>query len=153
MIHYFSKLNITEKIQFLSFFEKQLLINFKELYQYYPNFSNWFEKVKKELINNSGREIIYILKNQELVCFAILKKTNNEKKICTLIVKDNYRNQGFGLKLMKNSIDYLKNDIILSVNQNCINDFEKLLKNFNFKLINEKIIENSNEKEYWYKLL
>ncbi len=89
---------------------KDKLYNYlKDLARSYPDFDRWFyDTVIPELEDKTERrEIIIVLseleeiKNTVLTGIAILKKTKEEKKICTFRIHEDYRNQGIGTKLFE----------------------------------------------------
>ena len=74
----------------------------EELSDSYPNFDKWYnEKVLVEMRKGvSSREIIVAISELErgskITGVAIIKKTEEERKICTLKVLKEYRKQGIG---------------------------------------------------------
>ena len=90
----------------------------------YPNYKKWFiEKQLKEVLEGR-REILFLEENNEIIALACLKKEEN--KICTLYVKEEYRNKGIGTELI-NSVD--NPNIYLWVyknNKRAISLYEKL---------------------------
>ena len=152
MLYQFSKLNKRHQIKVLKQLKEEIENKFSELLKYYPNFMNWFEKVQQELFANQNREIFFIINNNEIIGFSILKKINFEHKICTLIVQKQFRNKGFGTILMKKSSEYLDDCAQITISEKCLNEFLPLLNNFNFcfdKKINN--YNNLNRSEYYFK--
>ena len=95
---------------------KDKLYNYlKDLAQSYPDFDRWFyNTVIPELEDKTEkREIIIALseleeiKNTVLTGIAILKKTKEEKKICTFRIHEDYRNQGIGTELFEECFKFL----------------------------------------------
>ena len=71
----------------------------------YPNYKKWFiDKQLKEVLEGR-REILFLEENNEIIALACLKKEEN--KICTLYVKEEYRNKGIGTKLLIEVMKYL----------------------------------------------
>ena len=61
----------------------------------YPDYKEWFFKKQLDGVLNGERNILFVrnpLNSKEIIAVASLKKSKNEKKICTLYVKDKYRN-------------------------------------------------------------
>ena len=54
-------------------------------------------------------EIIFYLDGLEVVSLATLKKTD-EKKICTLLVNEDYQKKGYSKQILEDSFDYLDTD-------------------------------------------
>ena len=76
----------------------------------YPFFTEWLEKVFKELTLTDSRLILLCCDNGifDIKGVSILKKTSDEKKICTLRVVKSYRNQGIGSCLLQKSVELLE---------------------------------------------
>lgn len=128
-----------------------------ELKKVYPNIEEWINKKVKPSFNrkDGSREIILALKPENdvmrILGFMILKNTNEEKKICTIRVNKSFRKQGVGSKLFEKAIDFLGNDkdIVITISENYIENFEKILKKYDFKI--DQIIDGmyvKNLKEY-----
>lgn len=104
----------------------------------YPGFKEWyFEKVIPGLLT-SEREILICIVNEEdefkLGGIAILKNTNEEKKICTLRVTKKYEKNGVGYTLFEKAFEILKTDKpIFTVSSDRIKMFERHLKRYDFK--------------------
>ncbi len=114
----------------------------------YPNVREWYEKKVLPGLETGEREIILACKFTnnitldspiEILGYVILKKTLNEKKICTFRVKKEYQHLGIGKKLMKASFEFLETQKpMITVSEDHIKEFESLLKRYKFNLI-EKI--------------
>lgn len=119
---------------------------------FYPNFKIWFStKVIPGLVNNT-REILTEYRNGQLVGIAIIKRTKEEQKICTIKVIPEYQNRGIGIKLFKKSLLSLNTDKpLVTVPEERFNEFHKIFTHFGFKL-NEikKDYYRKGKKEYIY---
>ena len=74
----------------------------------YPEYLKWYyTKAIPRLFNNTG-EIVIELDNFFIKGLSVLKKTENETKLCTLYVDDMYRNNGLGESLLAKSFDILE---------------------------------------------
>ena len=73
----------------------------------YPNFSLWFAKVVRQL-NSTTRKMYVALDEGKIAGVLILKRDNEENKICTLRVSEHYRGRGIGSRLMNIAITELK---------------------------------------------
>lgn len=102
----------------------------------YPSFIDWYKKlftINGNLENE--REILICERNNEIAGIAILKKTKEEQKICTLRVKDKYQRNGIGKLLMEYSFEWLENDKpLITLHKSKQNQFATLFKYYDFKL-------------------
>lgn len=109
----------------------------EELEQLYPDFENWFmTKVRPGLhAEVPERELILLMDPDggAVAGFAILKKTDEESKICTFRISEGWRNDGAGQKLMKACLEYLGTDKpLITVSEKCKSSFDNIFKQFDF---------------------
>lgn len=79
-----------------------------KLKQYYPNTDIWFDKVKRELLEHSDiRTLVTVSKYGKVIGMMILKRDEVEKKICSIMVDPEYRNQELGKLLIRSAFDIL----------------------------------------------
>ena len=75
--------------------------------QDYPKCCKWYwEKQIPRVFNGDGEIIICKFENK-VAGVTFLKRTENEKKICTLFVVEKYRKMGIGSLLIKEAFRYL----------------------------------------------
>ncbi len=101
----------------------------------YPFFMEWLKKVFLELMSSDSRIILLYCENDilDIKGISILKKTKNERKICTLRVVNSYRNQGIGTCLLKKSIDILEDSKpLITVSGIHMKEFAPFLKKHGF---------------------
>lgn len=108
--------------------------NISHLERYYPNFSDWyFNKVVNGLVNGSRRFIIE-LRDGKFAGVAILKDTEDEKKICTISISEEYKSKGLGYRLFEKSMRLLNTDKPLaSISEERLPDFEKIFQHLNYE--------------------
>lgn len=103
-IYYYSKLSDKKKtIELL----KTLYNITNEIESDYPLHYSWFFEKFINGLSNGSREIIYCEVDSVPVGVAFLKKTNEEKKICTIFVKEEFRKCGIGTKILEHSFEFL----------------------------------------------
>lgn len=73
----------------------------------YPKHYDWFFHKHLPFVGNGEREVLFVRNHGNICGIALLKKTEEEKKICTFYVAEHGRNIGIGRILMKEAIDYL----------------------------------------------
>lgn len=118
----------------------------KFLEKQYPNYNYWFEKIKNE-IDGINREIVYIEINNEIIGLIILKNTIKEKKICTIFVKEKYRNKGIGNILLKEGFIFLQTTApLITIPENIVYLFQKIIKKYEWKYSETTYLYNTPEK-------
>lgn len=135
---------------------KELEIILSDLKFEYPFFSNWLNKVCKELASSDKRAIIICFDKDILNIkgLAILKKDENEKKICTLRVMDSYRRRGIGTTLLTNSKRILEDDKpLMTVSGQHMKEFALFLRKNGFVLKDKvKSIYKRGAYEYFFNI-
>ncbi|BFT76144.1 GNAT family N-acetyltransferase [Paenibacillus sp. P36] len=121
---------------------KDKLYNYlRDLTESYPQFEGWFFNVVIPDIElkNGKREIIIALSEVEdfpgsvLTGIAILKNTDEEKKICTFRIHENFRSQGIGTELFEECFKYLgTKKPIITISSDRKEMFEHHIKFYNF---------------------
>ncbi len=95
----------------------------------YPDFYDWYWNKVIPGINNGINELIMGLFKNELVGISIIKK-GEEKKLCALRVTDKFKNRGYGLHMLDESLKRLEIDKPLcSVSEEMINDYSRIFVN------------------------
>lgn len=119
----------------------------------YPFFEEWLDRVFREVSNGRRSIIVLMDKTVDVIAgLAILKDTIQEKKICTLRVAKEYRNQGCGSYLIEKAIDILKDPKpLITVSEEHVDDFKPLFHKFGFKIEDRvKSVYNDNKYEYYF---
>lgn len=116
----------------------------KQLEEHYPETEKWFDKVKAEIIDSSGiRDLVTVVNGTKVVGMMILKNTDKEKKICSIMVSPEHSNRGLGKLLLDMSFVILgtKNPLI-TVNSvvYAVSTLKYLLKGMGF--IYSKTVKN-----------
>lgn len=128
--------------------------NIKYLREDYPGFDFWFwNKVVPEVESGSGeREIIAVNNVSELIGVSILKKTNEESKICTLVVFPQFEKRGYGVKLFDKSFEFLEDrKPLLSVSEKNHHKYKRIFDFYGFELTSVKNgIYIPNKMEFFY---
>ena len=95
----------------------------------YPGFYDWYWNKVTPGINSGTNELIMGLFKNELVGISIIKK-GEEKKLCALRVNDKFKNRGYGLHMLDESLKRLGIDKPLcSVSEDMINDYSRIFVN------------------------
>ena len=108
----------------------------------YPDYKDWFFKKQLDGVLNGERNILFVrnsLKSNEIIAVASLQKSNNEKKICTLYVKDKYRKKGIGGRLIEESMEWLEtNNPMITFPAYKLIMFNTLIQKYNWHLTEVK---------------
>lgn len=102
----------------------------------YPGYKEWFYDKQIKGCLTPNRNIIFI-KNEEgkIIALSCLKKDEEEKKICTLFVSDEYRKQGLGSLLFEESMKFLETTKpLVTFTEDKLPMFEKMVTKYNWEL-------------------
>ena len=110
----------------------ELILPLKEVY---PNITQWYETTFLPDFKNGGRKIVLAYNKQNtLIGAALLKNTEEEKKICCLLVREDYRRQGIGRNLMQKSLGILHTETpLITVSDSNLKYMQPLLDEYHFK--------------------
>lgn len=102
----------------------------------YPGYKEWFYDKQIKGCLSPNRNIIFI-KNEEgkIIALSCLKKDEEERKICTLFVSDEYRRQGLGSLLFEESMKFLETTKpLVTFSEDKLPMFEKIITKYNWEL-------------------
>lgn len=122
------------------FYYKKVYFFVSQLKEEYPHFDEWFNNLfENPLFLKKDREIICCRYQNDIVGIAILKKTEEERKICTLRVDEKFQRLSIGKSLMELSFEWLENEKpLITVHKTKQHEFEKLFRYFDFRLEDRK---------------
>ena len=106
----------------------------------YPNFEDWFTKVKYDIYFGGKILILRLNEKGEIVAIAILKLTKREKKICVFKVLEAYRGNGESSKFMEYILTITGSKPLITVSSNRLSEYQKLFNKFGFELC--KVYDN-----------
>lgn len=113
----------------------------------YLNYKKWFYEISLPRILNNLGEIFYEEVDNNVVGVCISKK-DNERKICTIFVKEEFRNNGIGTNLLNSAFTYLSTTKpVISISKTNIKYFSKIIKKYGWILSH---IGHYNEVEFFY---
>ena len=78
-------------IQYIQKLLNDVLILSMQVKDDYPNYRNWYQTVQVPGIYDGSRNIIIAHISDRIVGFVSLKKTTEEKKICTFYVEKSFQ--------------------------------------------------------------
>lgn len=108
--------------------------------QIYPKYNRWLnEKFFPNIQNGSRKMVLATDKSGKLAGVALLKDTEEEKKICCLFIREDSQRRGLGKKLMHKSLEILNTDKpLMTVSDKVYPQFNRLLDFHQFKLSYKK---------------
>lgn len=121
----------------------------------YQEYCKWFYGVNIPRVVNKQGEIFMALDGFTVAGLAILKNTEEEKKICTLLIQEEYRKKGFGKAFLEYSFDYLgTRKPLITIPEKNIEQFKSFIKEYEWEeskiskqyLSNEIIFNESTSK-------
>lgn len=100
----------------------------------YQNYYKWFYlKNIPRIINKEGEIIFYL--DGFIVSGLIVLKNTDEKKICTLLINEEYRNKGISSLLLEESFKILNTDKpIITIPLKRLDEFKSIINNYNWDL-------------------
>ena len=118
----------------------------------YPGYDRWFREIFMPGLLRKER--MYIVAQDDsgaLAGYALIKKTAEEKKICTLFVDPKFRKQGLGQQLMKRTLAVLGPRPLITVSGRNLPQLAGLLDAFGFQLSAvKKGVYRADDAEYYF---
>ena len=130
--NYFSKESKTQYDRII----KEIYDMSKFLNDIYPGYEKWFFEKQLNGCHTELRNIFFV-KNEEgkVVGFTCLKKYENEKKICTILVDEEYRRKGIGTLLFEEAMKYLETPKpLITFPEDRAKMFESFIKKYEWEL-------------------
>lgn len=147
-------------------FYNQLPVLTKSIGSSYPGHFEWLSNVFLGGLRDGNRGYSFAIDNNKFtdVCgghmvqmyklagCALLKNTDEEKKICCLFVDPEYRYQGIASHLIENSFEMLGTDKpLMTVAENNLSQLQKLINRYDFELTSVRdSVYRRGIKEYYY---
>lgn len=105
----------------------------------YPDNKSWFLNTQVPGLYDHTRNIIIAYWNNKIVGFVSLKKTKEEKKICTFYVEKSFRRNKIGTILVEKAIEYLEEERpLITIPMDKLNEFIKIGNRFNWQITDIK---------------
>ena len=120
----------------------------------YQEYLKWYYSKNIPRILNGNGDIIFYLDGLTVAGLAILKKDIEASKICTLMINEDYRKNGYSKELLESSFDYLGTDKpLITIPSNRLEEFSKIIQFYDWKesirtdkYLSEEIIFNAPKK-------
>lgn len=106
---------------------QQVLILSLKVKKDYPDYKSWFLTTQVPGLYDNTRNIIIAHIKDKIVGFISLKKTKEEKKICTFYVEKSFRRNKIGTILVERAINYLEDEKpLITIPFNKLNEFTRI---------------------------
>lgn len=105
----------------------------------YPDYKVWYQEKQIPGIYDNTRNIIIAHFNGRILGFVSLKRTKEEKKICTFYVEKSFRKNKVGTLLVERAITYLEEERpLITIPMNKLNEFIKIANKYNWQITDIK---------------
>ncbi|RLM18754.1 hypothetical protein BIY29_17750 [Brenneria alni] len=105
---------------------------------FYPDFHAWLNFTFVRQLNGIERNVLIIKENGEIAGVSLLKKTEEEKKVCTFFIAPKFQRKGYGSTLMEKSLSYLQAPAHITVCEERWEEMQEFLDKHKFQL-NEEV--------------
>ncbi|WP_219952291.1 GNAT family N-acetyltransferase [Dickeya zeae] len=105
-----------------------------QIASYYPNFRVWLDFTFVSQLRGGKRKALIVKENNEIAGISLLKKVEEENKICTFFIAPQYRSQGYGKLLMEESLAFLGNQVNITVCEERWKEMQGFLYQYGFRL-------------------
>ena len=107
--------------------EIYLLTDYNKLQ--YPEYYKWYYQTNIPRILSGEGEAIFYLDGFQIVGLSMLKRTDDESKICTFFIDEEYRKRGYSSLLLEDSFGYLGTESpIITIPENRLDEFSKIIE-------------------------
>lgn len=105
----------------------------------YPDYRNWYQTIQVPGIYDGTRNIIIAHIADRIVGFVSLKKTAEEKKICTFYVEKSFRRNQIGSLLATKAVEYLEEDKpLITIPMDKLHEFTRIGEKYNWVITDIK---------------
>lgn len=123
-------------------------------HEQYPEYCKWFYTKNVPRIFDGTGEMIFYLDGFQIVGLSILKKDEIEKKICTLLINEEYRKKGYSKQILEDSFKYLETEKpLITIPEKRIEEFSSIIKAYDWietsitdEYLSKEIIFNEQKK-------
>ena len=107
--------------------EIYLLTDYNKLQ--YPEYYKWYYQTNIPRILSGEGEAIFYLDGFQIVGLTILKRDEDESKICTFLIYEEYRKKGYSSSLLEDSFGYLGTERpVITIPEKRIDEFSKIIE-------------------------
>ena len=107
--------------------EIYLLTDYNKLQ--YPEYFKWYYHTNIPRILDGEGEAIFYLDGFQIVGLSMLKRTEDESKICTFLIDEEYRKKGYSKMILEDSYDYLGTERpLITIPEKRLDEFSKIIE-------------------------
>ena len=107
--------------------EIYLLTDYNKLQ--YPEYYKWYYQTNIPRILDGEGEAIFYLDGFQIVGLSMLKRTDDEAKICTFLIDEEYRKKGYSKMILEDSYDYLGTEKpLITIPEKRLDEFSKIIE-------------------------
>ena len=107
--------------------EIYLLTDYNKLQ--YPEYYKWYYQTNIPRILDGEGEAIFYLDGFQIVGLSMLKRTDDEAKICTFLIDEEYRRKGYSKMILEDSYDYLGTEKpLITIPEKRLDEFSKIIE-------------------------
>lgn len=107
--------------------EIYLLTDYNKLQ--YPEYYRWYYQTNIPRILSGDGEAIFYLDGFQIVGLSMLKRTEDESKICTLLIDEEYRKKGYSKLILEDSYDFLGTEKpLITIPEKRLDEFSKIIE-------------------------
>ena len=100
----------------------------------YQKYCQWFYQKSIPRIFTGTGEVFFYLDGLTIVALSILKRDVDEKKICTLLVSEEFRKKGLSHLLLEDSFKFLGTDKpLITISSNIVEQFYPIIAAYDWK--------------------
>lgn len=107
--------------------EIYLLTDYNKLQ--YPEYYKWYYQTNIPRILDGEGEAIFYLDGFQIIGLSMLKRTEDESKICTFLIDEEYRKKGYSKMILEDSYDYLGTEKpLITIPEKRLDEFSKIIE-------------------------
>ena len=97
----------------------------------YPEYYKWYYQKNLPRILAGNGETIFYLDGFQIVGLSMLKKSENESKICTFLINEEYRKRGFSKLILEDSYEYLGTERpLITIPEKRLDEFSEIIESY-----------------------
>lgn len=100
----------------------------------YPDYYKWYYQKNLPRILEGKGDAIFYLDGFQIVGLSMLKKDNDEAKICTLLIGEEYRKKGYSSLILEDSFAFLGTDKpLITIPEKRLDEFSKIILEYGWE--------------------